>query len=117
GPHGVAGEIGQLQLAPRRFQAMAGERGARLLQLFDQFSVLALERDSVRLESRPCAISQERVVGGPFAPRADRHVGLANHTGMPLEAPEGSASVEMHGNGLKLIPRIQAAMGPPICRS
>ena len=89
---------------------MAGEGGARLLQRLDQFSVLAFERDSVGLESGPRAISQERVVGGPFAPRADRHVGLANHTGMPLEAPEGSASVEMHGNGLKLVPPLQTAV-------
>jgi hypothetical protein len=90
---------------------MAGEGGARLLQLLDQFSVLAFERDSVGLESGPCAISQERVVGGPFAPRADRHVGLPNHIGMPLEAPEGSAPVEMHGNRVKFIPPLQPAMG------
>jgi hypothetical protein len=89
---------------------MAGERGARLSHLLDQRTALGFERDSLRLEPGPCPGGQERMVGGPFAPRANRHIGFPKHFGMPRETPECSAPIKIRGNRLKIIPPLQAAM-------
>jgi hypothetical protein len=111
GPHRRAHEVGQLKSCPRRLQSVARERGARLVQGFDNVTLRRLDGDTLRGERAAAVRSAKRMVRFPFLVQVRPDEDVVEHARLALESPQGAAIDVMDRDSVQLVPARKATVG------
>src|SRR5471032_1447950 len=111
GPQRLAGEVGDMEGVPRRFQCLAGEGAGRLVARVEHVAVERFARQPPRHEHAALLRRAERRDADALVVGVDFDDLVGQHAGLLLQMPDGAAYRHLGAQLVVAIPALKAAVG------